>query len=206
MHYTIYKTTHIASTKIYIGKHQTNNPNDNYLGSGKYLQHAITKYGKAAFIKEILFDYNTEQEMNDKEKELVTEEFCMRTDTYNLCVGGQGGFSYINRHNLRSLHTPESRKSLSETCKRQGIKPGLYCHAANAKLYQDGNKPMPPSFKGKRHTNETKELMSQNSRGKATGRKNSQFGTMWITDNTINKKIAKDDIIPNGWIKGRKIK
>jgi hypothetical protein len=35
------------------------------------------------------------------------------------------------------------------------------------------------------------------------GVNNSQYGTMWITDGTQNKKIKKTDIIPTGWNKGR---
>ena len=33
--------------------------------------------------------------------------------------------------------------------------------------------------------------------------KNSQFGSVWITDGTNNKKIKKDTPIPEGWKKGR---
>ena len=32
---------------------------------------------------------------------------------------------------------------------------------------------------------------------------NSQYGTMWITNGTENKKIKKDEPIPEGWNKGR---
>jgi 5-methylcytosine-specific restriction endonuclease McrA len=32
---------------------------------------------------------------------------------------------------------------------------------------------------------------------------NSQYGTRWITDGVQNKKIKKEDEIPNGWIRGR---
>ena len=35
------------------------------------------------------------------------------------------------------------------------------------------------------------------------GSKNSQYGTMWITDGINNAKIGKDLNIPDGWIKGR---
>lgn len=33
--------------------------------------------------------------------------------------------------------------------------------------------------------------------------KNSQYGSMWITDDTKNKKIKKNETIPSGWRKGR---
>lgn len=35
------------------------------------------------------------------------------------------------------------------------------------------------------------------------GVKNSQFGTMWVTDGTQNKKINKESSIPEGYWKGR---
>jgi hypothetical protein len=34
-------------------------------------------------------------------------------------------------------------------------------------------------------------------------KQNSQFGTIWITDGTINKKIKAIDQIPDGWNRGR---
>jgi hypothetical protein len=38
--------------------------------------------------------------------------------------------------------------------------------------------------------------------------KNSQYGTMWIYNLELqeSKKINKEDVIPKGWLKGRKIK
>lgn len=92
MFYTVYKITNLINKKFYIGKHKTNDLNDEYMGSGKLIKRAIKKYGKDNFIKELLFMFDTEQEMNEKEKELVL----ISEETYNLCEGGNGGFSYIN--------------------------------------------------------------------------------------------------------------
>ncbi len=36
-YYTIYKITNIINGMIYIGKHQTKDVNDGYMGSGKHL-------------------------------------------------------------------------------------------------------------------------------------------------------------------------
>jgi hypothetical protein len=41
---------------------------------------------------------------------------------------------------------------------------------------------------------------------KQKGEKNSQYNTMWITNGTENKKIKKEDFIPEGWERGRKLK
>jgi hypothetical protein len=48
--------------------------------------------------------------------------------------------------------------------------------------------------------NKIKETMSKTFDGK--GSKNTQYGTIWITDGSNNKKIKKIDIIPDGWYKG----
>ena len=100
MFYTIYKITNILDNKIYIGKHQTKNINDNYMGSGKLIKIAIQKYGIENFKKEILHIFDNEKDMKNKEKELVV----LDEMSYNLCDGGKGGFGYINRTGLNNNH------------------------------------------------------------------------------------------------------
>lgn len=115
MFYTIYKITNKIDGKIYIGKHQTKDLDDNYMGSGKLISRSIEKYGKDNFIKEILFIFDNEKEMNNKEAELVTEEFVKEDTNYNLCPGGNGGFGYINRSCIKKMHG----KSHSEESKNK---------------------------------------------------------------------------------------
>ena len=67
MYYTVYKTYNLINGKEYIGKHQTQNINDKYMGSGKLLKFSINKYGKENFIKDVLYVFNNELEMNNKE-------------------------------------------------------------------------------------------------------------------------------------------
>lgn len=47
------------------------------------------------------------------------------------------------------------------------------------------------------------EYMKQRMKGQQSGANNSQFGTIWITNGTDNKKIVNQGIIPYGWKKGR---
>tara|TARA_R110000803_G_scaffold26329_1_gene62425 strand:- start:289 stop:918 length:630 start_codon:yes stop_codon:yes gene_type:complete len=114
MKYTIYKTTNLINNKIYIGKHQTENINDSYYGSGKALKASIKKHGKENFKKEILFVFDTELEMNDKEVELITEEFVSRTDTYNMGVGGEGGAHFKGK-----THSKETMQRITEKLKNR---------------------------------------------------------------------------------------
>ena len=96
--FIIYKITNIINDKIYIGRHKTSNINDSYMGSGTAIKQAIRKYGKENFIKEVLYIFDRELDAIQAEIEIVGEQFIQRFDTYNQCVGGKGGFDYINRN------------------------------------------------------------------------------------------------------------
>ena len=113
MFYTVYKITNKLNGKFYIGKHQTLNVNDGYMGSGKLIKYAISKYGVENFDKEILAVCNNEIDMNNMEKKLVV----LSENSYNLCEGGNGGFSYINNSNIVKFkgkkHTNESKKKMA---------------------------------------------------------------------------------------------
>jgi hypothetical protein len=89
--YTIYKTINLVNGKYYYGKHQTTNVNDDYLGSGLLIGRAIKKYGIDNFKKTVLYIFDNEQDMNNKESELITEGVVCDSNNYNIALGGQGG-------------------------------------------------------------------------------------------------------------------
>ena len=92
-HYIIYKTTNLIDGMFYIGQHSTFNPNDSYMGSGTQLKEAINEFGKHIFHKEILYDFDNFDDMNNKEIEIVNLDFVEDTNTYNMVVGGAGCIS-----------------------------------------------------------------------------------------------------------------
>jgi hypothetical protein len=200
-YYYLYQITNLVNAKIYVGVHKTTNLNDGYMGSGKVINAAIAKYGIDNFKKDILEFFDSSKAMYAKEKKVVTAEFLLREDTYNLRRGGFGGFDYINtlpwiQTENRRLGDIKKSKTLSgqkhpETAIRLKAR-----HLA-------GTMPKPPSFKDKKHTAKTKQQMSDAKKGKGLNESNSQFNTMWITNGLINKKIKKDAVIPEGWNKGR---
>ena len=152
--------------------------------------------------------------MNAKETELVTEEFCERQDTYNICVGGQGGFGYINREsknlyggNGKSgyglenlLHGEELKEKLLIKGKYEKWKASI-SESLCLKYSSFGH-----HWEGRKHKEESKRKIGEKNSISQTGNKNSQFGSMWITNGEENKKIKMVDIIPEGWYKGRVMK
>ena len=215
MFFTVYQITNKTNGKIYIGKHQTKDLNDGYMGSGKRLHYAIEKYGIENFEKEILFQFDNEVEMNLKEAELVTKEFCLREDTYNLCPGGKGGFGYINSKGMNVEHEGnfKNNKVLAISAGDKGrssmwnLPPKeqeeFNRRRSETKKKTMGDKYFEAHFAGRKHSEETKAKMRKS---KNVGNANSQYGTMWITNGEQNKKIKKEDSIPNGWRRGMIVK
>lgn len=218
MFYIIYKITNNLDDKIYIGSHKTTNINDGYMGSGKYLNSAINKHGTENFTKEILFVFSTPEEMYAKEAELVNEQFLLNENTYNLKQGGFGGFDYINNRKLNyssaknkqispfvnpERYTDEWHKQTHEK-RKAGIKKAWTedrMHKFNADINAEMRKRAEtPEAKAKR-----KETLKKIKH--AQGEKNSQFGTMWITNGVENLKIRKEELdkyLERGYNKGRK--
>lgn len=199
MFYTIYLTTNNINGKIYIGKHKTSNINDSYFGSGKALRNAIKLYGINNFTKTVLFVFDNEDDMNSKEKELVTEDFCKRKDTYNLCVGGKGGFSYIH-NSCWEITNEKIQKKRRETVSKEEYKEKISGCIKNSEKFKNGI-----SKRGKTcffHSEETKEKMRK---PKNVKDKNPQYGTMWVTNGLESRQIKKELPIPEGWRKGRTI-
>lgn len=207
MYYYLYKITNLVNNKIYVGVHKTKNLDDNYMGSGKVISAAIKKYSLENFKKEILEYFDTATSMFAREKEIVNEDFLSRCDVYNLRRGGHGGFDYINTN----LELVKKRNKIVANIRdnTNRIKSANIVRATDAyrknmskvKLrYFESN---PGTFTGKTHSDDTIQQMKISAAGKHVGEKNSQFGTMWITNGQENKKIKKDIEIPVGWRKGR---
>ena len=102
MFYYLYEIKNLINGKIYVGVHKTKNLDDGYMGSGKVICAAIAKYGIDNFTKTILEQFDNSTAMFAREKEVVTEEFLLREDVYNLRRGGTGGFDYIHATGIKS--------------------------------------------------------------------------------------------------------
>jgi hypothetical protein len=227
MFYYLYEIRNNLNGKIYVGVHKTNDMNDGYMGSGKVIRRAIEKYGVENFTKTVLEEFGTAEEMFAREKEVVNDEFLLREDVYNLRRGGFGGFEFINKNGLNLFEhlSAESQQKHREAGRRSAIrlrdsKRGIHGLSAEDRVKNSkkgikklhevmlekhgvksffGQLNKLPSFQEKR-----KQAFADI--GHQQGEKNSQYGTMWITNEIESIKIMKSQPIPQGWRKGRKIK
>lgn len=210
MYFTVYKTTNLINGKIYVGVHKTDNLEDEYLGSGLLLNRAIEKYGKENFSKDIIAICDTEEEMYKLEEDLVCQAFLTFFSTYNMKLGGEGGFDYVNKNKLSGFCDPEvakkGRKLTDEILRSKGIsKRDLAIKGAKASVDRKVGIHN-PNYKHKTGIIpgiKTRLKMRYSHLGKHTSDKNSQYGTIWITNSKENKKIKSNEEIPLGWRKGR---
>lgn len=172
MFFTIYKTTCLVNQKFYIGSHRTSDLEDGYLGSGKYLKYAIEKHGREKFVKEILFVFDNPDDMYAKEAELVDKNFLSEENTYNLKVGGFGGFDYLNdvfdnpSHKKEHLLMMEKKRKVeypNGTFKRP--------HTAESRSKISEGKKGNKIWVGKKHSEETKAKMRISARNRINANK-----------------------------------
>lgn len=213
-YYLIYQITNNINGKIYIGQHQTYDINDGYMGSGVHLQRSIQKYGIENFSKTILFQCSSLEEMNQKEAELVNEEFVKRDDTYNVIVGGSNGsWQKIHDAGLHKLGGVNAMAKLKVSNQTPWSK---FWNSLTDEEKIEWKKQHPtamkshfPSWKGKHHTEETKLKMSKSKKGTGCGSDNSIYGYHWIHNDELKMRICipEDllywDYIASGWINSR---
>ncbi len=199
MHYYLYQTRNTVNDKVYIGVHQTEDLNDGYLGSGTLLGRAIEKYGLEAFQKTILETFDSAEAMYTREAEVVDEAFLRREDVYNLKVGGNGGFDYLNNH-------PKS--------KEWKVKGGVKGGKLGRKTQREKKLGVfDPEVQRRAQSKAVEAALSEESRAKQKtklaamqhqqGERNNQFGTRWITNGIKNARIHKGQHLPDGWRFGR---
>lgn len=196
VHYLIYKIINISNGHYYIGQHKTNNPTDKYMGSGKFIGRVIEKYPISLFVKEILFDFDNFDDMNNKEKELVSINECYPNNpmSYNLVEGGngkltddiklriseslkQGGLVQGKNNPMFGYHwSDEQRKHQSEVMKGRPVS-NEFREKCRIRCTGEGN----PMY-GKHHTKETRQKLSKLKKGTQVGENNPMYGLMCFTE------------------------
>lgn len=229
IYYTVYKTTNLINGKIYIGCHQTEDPYDDYLGSGKIIKESIHKHGADSFTKEVLYIFDNADDMYAKEAELVDKDFIQETDNYNLVEGGSGASSqvmldrwkdpeYREKMILTRRETwqdPERRKDRSNMMKsiwedsehRNRVTESLKKTWEDPELRQKARESTTKRWENPEYREKMLELHQGRSLSKESKERisKSNTGKVWIYsyEEDREEKIPKDDPIPEGWVLGQ---
>jgi hypothetical protein len=207
IHY-LYKTTCLITNRYYIGMHSTYNLEDGYMGSGKRLRRSIRKYGVENHVKEILEFFENRDLLIEAEKKSITPEMLKDKNCMNLMAGGEGGFISEEQQRHRSIcaNKKHNEKMVNDLLYKENwlikMKDGLKKAYSSGKLKPHGG----GWNRGILTSDETKNKMSETSKGMGIGEANSQYGTCWINKGGIDKKIKKQDFelyLSEGWDKGK---
>lgn len=204
----VYKITFVDQPYWYWGSHKEREFDEFYMGSPKTNKEYWDLYEPVKEILEV-FEYSEEgyKKARKRENELIKPDFnnplCL-----NESCGGAFSTKAISESARKRRQDPDYKRRVSETVSEVmkarwqdpdykkatvemlRINAPIACQAA-----------LSPSSRKKR--SETfREIKHQR------GERNSQFGTMWITDGTRegNRKIRKGDPIPDGFRPGRVLK
>jgi group I intron endonuclease len=157
------------------------------MGSGKLIKQAIEKYGLDNFDKEILEFFDDESTMLLRESEVVDGVFLEDPNTYNLKVGGTGGFGYILDNGLHQ--TAETKKKRIEGIKKSYI--GRVVSGENS------------TFFGKRHLDLTKAIISEKKREYFNRGGEHPRGMLGKTHKETTKERQRTATISNSKMRGK---
>lgn len=227
-HY-IYKVTHIESKRTYIGIHSTNDIDDRYFANGVYLssdkskndwvrlnhgdkareghiKHALIKYGKKAFKREIIEYCNSREELITREGEIVTQDFVEKDDNFNHRTGGYANtvFSKEVREQISKnnpMQRADIRKKVSDAQKKIWTPEKKEEFSKNNPMYNPETRKQhsgeKSSWFGRKHTKESKQKMSVANIGKKQTQKTiakkseSQSQTAKKATEILDKKTNK---------------
>lgn len=160
----IYLIVNNVNGKTYVGQRKTMKKwnSDKYMGSGKYLKNAQSKYGIENFEKFLIQYCVDKDELDKQEKFWIAHYRALGKAEYNIADGGVGntgkGYWYGKK---RGPMSEEQKRKISET--EKGKKP--------YEMTEDIRKKMSSSKKGNQHmlghhhSEETKRKISESKKG-----------------------------------------
>lgn len=195
----IHKITHERYYGVrYQGICESHTPQDDlgiiYFSSSDRVQELIDKHGPDSFeyeirrtftsvVSAVAWEHKVLRRLNVINKSIWLNQSCGKAFDKASCQKG-ARLGHITQQKNGHYHSMSKR---GVEIKKQKILSGECTH---------GGKPF-----GFKDTSETRKKKSAGQ----TGKRNSQYGTRWITNSETltNKKISRADPIPDGWLPGR---
>lgn len=190
--------------------HTSTTTNDNYYGSGKVIKRSVAKYGKENHRKEILELCDSREEMIEREKQIVNEDFVANPLTMNLCLGGKGGGWTREQQREFNRRSQVAQRKLEKTDPDWVNRRNKNISKAQKDMWARGLGPctLKPHPIGHKLSEETKRKISVKASKRQKGTGNNMFGLRWVCDpSTIQNKLVKQSEIDYwmscGWVRGK---
>ena len=167
--YYIYRITNLVNGKTYIGQHKYKALDDNYMGSGKHLKSAQTKYGIENFKKDILvFNVANKEHADSLEKTFIAfeREKVGIKNCYNIADGGEGNTGCFTEEHKRKISEANKGMKRSEEVKKKWSFAHIGKHHS-----EETKKKMSEVHKGKRLSEEAKRKLSESRKGRTFSEK-----------------------------------
>ena len=174
--YYTYKITLLKGSlagHYYYGQHRTNNLEDSYCGSGSIIKDYLKKYPKIehqTYIKEIISFYNSLEELNKAEFELIGDKYNTDPLCLNLKAGGGGYIMKIQNKRKSHICSEETKIKIGIKNKNNKARLGM-------KASKETREKMSKSSKGKIISEDAKQKMSEAKKGRK-----------WVIDPKTNKR------------------
>lgn len=189
----VYLTTNLITNKIYIGQKKSSTfLGTKYLGSGKYLKHAVAFYGKDNFNVELLDVAYCREELSEKESYYI--DLYNSTDFnigYNIAKGGFGGGDVWVTNGKEAHHIPDSLlESYLQMGWVRGRTPGRKESNKSETRSANISKALKGHVQSKEHASKHRQsLLNKHMH--------------WYTDGVVCK-LLQEGCQPAGWYRGRK--
>lgn len=192
----IYLTTNLVNGKIYIGQHQFNYDNANYIGSGTLFSKAVRKYGKENFKRKILRVCKTKHELSVWE-----HVFIIKYKSYDKKIGYNIALGDVNTSECNPAKIPSVRKKMSDFAKKRFSVPennpmfGKHFSKETKKkmsIAQKGEKSWMWGKKGELCHNYGRKLSDEQKKKlseKLSGKNNPNYGKHWSKE--VKRKISQ---------------
>ena len=202
----IYKTTCQVNGKYYYGMHSTDNLEDGYIGSGTRLWHSIKKHGRENFTIEILEFCDDRESLKKREAELITEDMLNDPLCMNLTLGGNGGFYHLSNEFMKPIRVNNINKNRTRFFESCDTSDWREIQSKKMKLRHSEGKCRYDTFKGRKHSDESKSKIGKANSKSQAGERNSQFGKRWMNKDGEIIRVSEEEAVlleENGWSRGK---
>lgn len=193
----VYVTTNIINGKKYIGQRRYSSGWKKYLGSGISFKKAIKKYGRESFIREIVLDAFSKEELNILEIKFIKIFNAAEDENYyNIAYGGGASMSGLR-------HSQETKDKFKNRIITELHKKNLSKSHKGYITTKEQREKMSSSHMGHIVSTETRQKIGDSNRGKIRSEElrnnnsKSQLGKILSKETRLKMSIARRRIEVN---------